>query len=306
MKESDFSVMGTGKKDPNPDLDILNFSFYYFVDLTNVDLAGLREDLKAKAINKGIKGTILLAPEGLNGFLAARATTLWDFFNEDLNKVSHWAGKLIPKESWSDSVPFKKMMIKLKKEIITMGMPDIQPAKMTGPRLMPKELKQWYEEGKEMLVIDTRNDYEVRLGTFKNAVTFDMKSFKEFPEYLRSLGDEWKKKPVVTFCTGGIRCEKASALAKIYGFEEAYQLEGGILKYFEETGGDFWDGECFVFDQRLSLDPALHASELTQCIHCREAITWDECEIGVHHCYRKETAIQLNEKMRNHRHLVGK
>lgn len=306
MRESDFTVMGSGKKDPDPALDILNFSFYHFVDLSNVDLAGLREILKAKAVAKGIKGTILLSPEGINGFLAAHAQELWAFFNDDLNQVEHWRDQLVPKESWSDSIPFKKMMIKLKKEIITMGMPEVQPAKLTGPRLMPKELQQWYQDGKEMLIVDTRNDYEARLGTFENAVVFDMKSFKQFPEYLRSLGDEWKQKPVVMFCTGGIRCEKATALAKMYGYEQAYQLEGGILKYFEEVGGDRWNGECFVFDHRLSLDPALHATELTQCIHCREAITWDECEQGVHHCYKLDAEVVLNEKMRNHRHLVGK
>ena len=184
-----------------------------------------------------------------------------------------------------------------------MGMPDIQPARLTGPRLMPNDLKKWYEEGKEMLIIDTRNDYECRLGTSENAVTFDMKSFKQFPEYLKQIPDDWKSKPVVMFCTGGIRCEKATALARSYGFEEAYQLEGGILKYFEEVGGMHWNGECFVFDHLLSLDPELRETEMTQCIHCKEAITWDECEKGLHQCYRQDHVLPLSEELTHHPHL---
>jgi UPF0176 protein len=234
---------------------ILNVSFYRFVELRNLE--DLRDRLKSRALESGLKGSILLSEEGINGFLAGPTAALRPYLD--------WLFALPPfrgmetKESYSSEVPFSRMLVKIKKEIISMGRPEISPAKVTGKRITPTELKSWYDTKKDFVIVDTRNDYEVAEGTFKNAVHYDIETFRQFPERLEKEAAALQDKTVVMFCTGGIRCEKATALAMDLGIEDVYQLEGGILKYFEEVGSAHYRGECFVFDHRTNIDAGLEA-----------------------------------------------
>ena len=229
---------------------ILNTAFYKFVSLEN--LPELRRLLKARCLELKLKGTLLLSPEGINGFLAGAPDAITEF-KQVLAGMDPFKD-LSFKESFSDDVPFGRMLVKLKKEIIPMGRPDIQPQTETGTRLKAETLKKWLDEKKELVLLDTRNEYEVREGTFENALNLGISTFRQIPEKMESLSEAVKAKPVVMFCTGGIRCEKATALALKMGFSEVYQLEGGILKYFEECGNHHYKGNCFVFDERVALD----------------------------------------------------
>ncbi len=231
----------------------LNIAFYRFVELSN--LPELKQALKKRAVEMEIRGSILLSPEGINGFLAGEEPNVRAFFAELKNRPQFQV--LEAKESFSSHLPFKRMLVKLKKEIITMGMPDIHPALDTGSRLEAKELKKWLDEQRDLVLIDTRNTYEVEQGTFNTAVHYDIETFKQFPAELEKRVDELRDKTVVMFCTGGIRCEKSTALAKKMGIEKVFQLEGGILKYFEEVGSAHYKGDCFVFDGREAVDADL-------------------------------------------------
>ena len=168
------------------------------------------------------------------------------------------------------------MLVRLKREIISMGIDEIQPEKQTVPRISPQQLKQWYDDGRDMVVLDTRNAYECALGSFDNAVDLDLDTFRQFPDAIDWVSEEIKSKPVVTFCTGGIRCEKAAELMKRKGFQNVYQLDGGILNYFEQIGGEHWHGECFVFDKRVALNTQLQETDTTQCYACRQVLTIDQ------------------------------
>ncbi len=234
--------------------NILNVSFYRFVTLKGLE--PLRDQLKERAIKNGLKGSILLSEEGINGFLAGPESNLRPYLNWLFSEFPEFRG-IEPKESFSSRVPFSRMLVKVKKEIITMGRPEIRPSEKTGRRIYPKELKEWYDSKKEFVIIDTRNDYEIAQGTFKNAVHYDIETFKQFPAALEKEAKALQDKNVVMFCTGGIRCEKATALAEDLGIKNVFQLEGGILKYFEEVGGAHYRGDCFVFDHRTNVDPAL-------------------------------------------------
>jgi len=231
----------------------LNIAFYRFVELSN--LPELKQELKKRAVEMEIRGSILLSPEGINGFLAGEEPNVRAFFAELKTRPPFQV--LEAKESFSSHLPFKRMLVKLKKEIITMGMPDIYPALDTGSRLEAKELKKWLDEQRDLVLIDTRNTYEVEQGTFNTAVHYNIETFKQFPAELEKRVDELKDKTVVMFCTGGIRCEKSTALAKKMGIEKVFQLEGGILKYFEEVGSAHYKGDCFVFDGREAVDADL-------------------------------------------------
>jgi UPF0176 protein len=247
---------------------ILNVAFYRFVALK--ELRALRKQVHSICADHGLKGTILLSAEGINGFLAGAETEL----RGALQKLSQIPGfsDLEPKESWSDTIPFEFLLVKLKKEIISMGRGEIQPQLRTAPRMTPQELKKLLDEGRPVTLVDTRNDYEFQLGTFKDALTFDLKTFRKFPEQLAGLAPslQTESAPVVMFCTGGIRCEKATALALDLGMDNVFQLEGGILKYFEECGGAHYQGDCFVFDHRVALRPDLtYPEDLVLCIRCR-------------------------------------
>ena len=250
-------------------MDILNVAFYKFVELDNLD--ELRFTLKQRTEHLKLMGSILLSQEGINTFVAGDAQNVRSFISF-LEQMPQF-GEFSVKESWTAHMPFKRMVIKIKSEIIAMGEPDIQPGRLTGRRLAPLELKAWLDEGRPVTLLDTRNDYEVELGTFDHAKILDLKTFKEFPKKLQEVTAELKDQPVVMFCTGGIRCEKATALAVKYGFNDVYQLEGGILRYFEEAGSAHYKGECFVFDSRVAVDPNLSGAKDRTTNHKMSNIT---------------------------------
>ncbi len=273
------------------ELPFLNVSFYRFLDIAESELPVWRASLKARTLHFGLKGTILLSREGLNGFLSGAPENLRSFMGELQSEYPGLAG-LDAKESFSSDQPFRRMLVRLKKEIITMGVPMIRPKDTTGPRVEPETLKQWLDEGQEVVLIDTRNDYEVKLGTFEGAEILDLKTFRQFPERLQSAPEDWKEKRVVMFCTGGIRCEKATALAQDYGYKDVWQLEGGILRYFEKVGGSHWKGECFVFDHRVALDPELKETTTAQCFECRAVLSLEDQRPGGHSCQKNNTQAQ--------------
>jgi len=242
-----------------PEPAVVNLSAYRFTPFAAEELPALREKLAARAADLGLRGTVLLAPEGINLFVAGSHEST-DAFMADLRALPGLAD-LAAKESLSVIQPFRRMLVKIKKEIIAFGIDGIDPARAPAPRLDPRELKRWLDENRPVVLLDTRNDYEVAAGTFKNAVIPGIDRFREFPAALRELPGEMKNQTVVTFCTGGIRCEKAAPLLVREGFQHVYQLEGGILKYFELCGGAHYEGECFVFDKRGGVDPALRATQ---------------------------------------------
>ncbi|WP_019937900.1 sulfurtransferase [Bordetella sp. FB-8] len=237
---------------------VVNIAAYKFVTLD--ELPALREPLRERAITLGLKGTVLLAPEGINLFLAGSGHAIEGFL--------HWLrgdarfADLQVKFSQSDTVPFARMRVKIKREIIRMDHPAIRPQAGRAPGVDGPTLARWLAQGRddagrEVLMLDTRNAFEVDVGTFEGAVDWRIARFTQFPAALREHLGELQDKTVVSFCTGGIRCEKAAIYMAQAGVPHVYQLEGGILKYFEETGGAGFTGRCFVFDERVSLDPAL-------------------------------------------------
>ena len=247
----------------------VNVSAYKFVPIDNpVDL---RKKWLPICKTLGLKGTILLSGEGINMFVAGSNDAI-DLILAELAADDRF-NDLPIKKSYSDYQPFNRMLIRLKKEIISMGVPTIVPSSKTSPKISAAQLKQWLDEGRELTLLDTRNDYEIEIGTFTDAVSVGIDSFREFPDATKELDESVKKKPVVMFCTGGIRCEKAGPLMEEQGFEEVYQLDGGILRYFEEVGGEHYDGECFVFDQRVAVDPNLKETATTQCYACQAVLT---------------------------------
>ena len=249
----------------------VNIAGYRFVALPDRD--ELREPLRQHCQSLGLLGTILLSHEGINFFLSGKQEAI-DGFLDYLERDERFID--IPlKVSYSKDCAFRKMNVRLKKEIISMGMEEIKPAEFTGPTISPQEFKQWLDAGRDVTVLDTRNDYEIRLGTFENAVDFDISTFRAFPEAVENSTLD-KQKPVVMFCTGGIRCEKASAVMLNAGFEDVRQIEGGILGYFEEVGGAHWKGDCFVFDRRVAVDPELNVTNVEVCFACREPLTLEE------------------------------
>jgi RluA family pseudouridine synthase len=243
---------------------VTNISCYRFAPLAG--LKALRAELLESCNAWQLKGTILLSPEGINLFVAGTAESI-DRLIARLRAIPGLES-LAPKISHSETQPFNRMLVRLKKEIIAFGVEAVRPAEHTSPKIAPRELKRWLDEGRPVTLLDTRNDYEVKLGSFKGAIDPRIKSFRSFPEAVRKLPAELKDQPVVMFCTGGIRCEKAGPFMEMEGFREIYQLDGGILKYFEECGGDHYEGDCFVFDQRVGVDPALRETSHAVCFAC--------------------------------------
>lgn len=254
---------------PNEMSDFVNFSAYKFTPLS--DLSTLRAKLKDVCRATDLRGTILLSTEGINLFVAGTRTNV-DTFLAAIRAVPG-LGDLTPKESLSDEQPFNRMLVKIKKEIIAFGIDGIDPARRTSPKLPARTLKQWLDEGRAVTLLDTRNDYEVRLGTFRGAIPAGIDHFRDFPAAVARLPAEMKQRPLVMFCTGGIRCEKAGPFMEREGFTEVHQLEGGILKYFEECGGAHYDGECFVFDRRVGVDPQLQETDSVMCFNCQMPLT---------------------------------
>jgi len=237
---------------------ILNIAAYLFVSLDKL------EELRSRMLqecNEGhLKGTILLTGEGINLFLAGAELEMRGFLKW-LRSDSRFAA-IEAKESWSDEQPFKKMLIKLKSEIIRMNHPSIQPEKGRANFIAPQKLKEWLDRGTDdlgrpVVMLDTRNAFEIDYGTFENALHFNIEKFTEFPEAITKHKEELLDKTIVSFCTGGIRCEKSGLYMREIGMEHTYQLEGGILKYFEEVGAAHYEGSCFVFDEREALEPSL-------------------------------------------------
>jgi len=243
---------------------ILNISAYLFVPLT--DTLALRESIRSQAASLTLKGTVLLAEEGINLFLAGEPAKLRSFVAW-LHEDTRFAA-LAPKESWSDSVPFGKLLVKVKREIIRMNHPTVRPEAGRAPAVNAKTLARWLDvghddEGRPVVTLDTRNAFEVDHGRFHNAIDWHISKFSEFPAQVLAHKDELRGKRVVSYCTGGIRCEKAAIFMAEAGIEHVVQLDGGILKYFEEVGGQHYDGDCFVFDEREALDPSLRPQELS-------------------------------------------
>ncbi|HEV7868961.1 MAG TPA: rhodanese-like domain-containing protein [Chthoniobacteraceae bacterium] len=246
-----------------------NIAVYRFAHLS--ELKPLRESLLAQCKAADLRGTILLSPEGVNLCVAGFRAEI-DRLLETLRAVPGLA-ELAPKFSESTHQPFNRMLVKIKREIIAFGVEGIDPANHPSPKLAPAALKQWLDEGRPVTLLDTRNEYEVKLGTFKGARTLGIGHFRHFPDAVAQLEPELRQTPIVMFCTGGIRCEKAGPFMERAGFEQIYQLDGGILRYFEECGGAHYEGECFVFDRRVGVDPALRETASQQCFVCRAPLT---------------------------------
>lgn len=232
---------------------ITNISGYKFVTLD--DLSGLKAILSGFCQARGIKGTILLSKEGINIMLAAEFSAICAF--EVFIRETPCFNDITFKSSLSETQPYKRMFVKLKKEIITMKQEGIRPDLQPAPNVKPEVLREWLANNKVVL-IDTRNDYEYEAGSFRDAIKLDIKTFSEFPTAVDQLSPSLKDQPVVVFCTGGIRCEKAAPYMLQHGFKEVYQLEGGILNYFDKCkGGPYYEGDCFVFDERVAVNPNL-------------------------------------------------
>jgi predicted sulfurtransferase len=251
----------------------VNVAGYRFVDLPDRD--ELREPFREVCLKNRLLGTILLSTEGINFFLCGDQEGV-DGFIQYLEKDERFVGIQL-KVSHSEKLAFRRMNVRLKKEIISMGRDEIRPSESTGEVISPTEFKQWLDEGRDITVLDTRNDYEIRIGTFDNAVDFNISTFRAFPDAVMNSSLD-KDKTVVMFCTGGIRCEKASALMLNEGFQDVRQLEGGVLGYFEEMGGAHWDGDCFVFDRRVAVDSELNVTGAEVCFACREPLTQEELD----------------------------
>lgn len=252
----------------------VNIAAYKFVGLE--DTAEKRAQFQDICRELELKGTILLTPEGINLFLAGLRESI-DRFLGWLRADPRFADIQV-KESYSQEQSFKRMLVKLKREIITMKMPLIAPEKGRAPAVTPTTLKRWLDQGhddagKLVVMLETRNAFEVDLGTFDNTIDYRISKFSEFPEVVAAHKEELAGKTVVTFCTGGIRCEKAAIHMQNVGFDSVYQLDGGILKYFEDVGGDHYNGDCFVFDYRTALNPKLEPTVTTQCFACRAVVT---------------------------------
>jgi len=271
-------------------------ALYKFVELNNY--TDLRQPLYDVMLENNVKGTLLLAREGINGTICGT--------REELDNVLNWLrsdsrlSDLEHKESPSDTQAFYRTKVKLKQEIVTMGVDWVDPKNTVGAYV---DAKSWNDliSDPEVLLIDTRNDYEYAVGTFEGAVNPKTESFREFPDYVEQHLDKSKHKKVAMFCTGGIRCEKSTAYLKELGFDEVYHLKGGILKYLEEVPAEEsrWNGECFVFDQRVTVKHGLELGSYDQCYACRMPITEEEMQsekyqkgVSCPHCYDKTTPSQ--------------
>lgn len=278
----------------------INVSAYKFVRLDN--LPRRREVLLGLCTSLQLKGTILLSPEGINLFVAGTKegiARLVEYFDGQPEYVG-----LPIKQSPSSDQPFTRMLVRIKKEIIAFGVEGIEPDIRTSPKLDPLELKRWLDEGRRVTLLDVRNDYEVQLGTFRNAVPIGIDHFRDFGNAIRRLPESLKQERVVMFCTGGIRCEKAGPLMEREGFQDIFQLDGGILKYFETCGGEHYQGDCFVFDKRVAVNAGLGETEIEQCFACQHPLTLDDqqsplYEIGKScpYCYQSPTSL-LESRLR--------
>jgi UPF0176 protein len=280
-------------------------ALYHFAPLP--DFRALREPLLARCRELDIRGTLLLAEEGINGTISgsrAGIDGILDFIRGDARLAA-----LEHKESLSERHPFRRLKIKLKKEIVTLGVPGVDPNRVVGTYVEPEDWNALISDP-DVVVVDTRNDYEVAIGSFRNAVDPKTRSFREFPQYVRENLDPEKHRKVAMFCTGGIRCEKASSFMKAEGFAEVYHLKGGILKYLEKVKPEesLWQGECFVFDHRVGVTHGLGEGEAEMCFGCGHPLRPEEREapgyehgVSCLHCVTglgEEKRARLRERMR--------
>jgi UPF0176 protein len=271
-------------------------ALYKFVTLKGFD--ELRDPLHQTMVDNEVRGTLLLAEEGINGTIAGTRS--------GVDAVLSWLGQderlgnIVTKESFDESNPFYRTKVKLKKEIVTMGVEGIDPKHVVGTYVKPKDWNALISDP-DVILVDTRNDYEVKVGTFEGAIDPETTSFREFPQYVKDNLDPEKNKKVAMFCTGGIRCEKSTAYLKEQGFEDVYHLEGGILKYLEEVPQDesMWQGECFVFDNRVTVNHQLEKGEYDQCHACRLPLTQQQMQheryergVSCEFCFDKQSVEQ--------------
>jgi UPF0176 protein len=268
-------------------------ALYYFTKLD--DFQALQKPLLNRMLALDVKGTLLLAHEGINGTVAGTQISI----DELLNWIRSDArlAQVDAKFSFDESMPFYRTRVKLKKEIVTMGVEDIDPINSAGTYVKPEDWNALISDP-EVVLVDTRNDYESAIGTFKNSIIPNTTSFREFPDYTTNQLSNFKQRKVAMFCTGGIRCEKSTAYLKQQGFDEVYHLQGGILKYLEKIpqSESLWEGECFVFDNRVSVNHALEKGNYDQCHACRLPITVEDKQseeyqqgVSCPNCYNKKT-----------------
>ena len=271
-------------------------ALYHFAQLDN--FADLRKPLLSVMQQHGVKGSLLLAHEGINGTVAGTRKGI-DALMGTIRSDARLKN-IVTKKSAAQDMPFNRAKVRLKKEIVTMGVEDIDPLKITGTYVKPKDWNDLITDP-NVIVVDTRNDYEVSIGTFKNAINPNTTTFREFPAFVDERLSDAKDKKVAMFCTGGIRCEKSTAYLKQHGFDNVYHLEGGILKYLEEIPQEnsLWEGECFVFDNRVSVKHGLKEGNYELCHACRMPITQADQHhphfkqgVSCHQCYDKTTEVQ--------------
>ncbi len=282
-------------------------ALYKFITLENFE--EIKAPLLKVMLDNDVRGTLLLAKEGINGTVAGSQANI-DALLEWLAKDPRLTG-IVHKESYDNEMPFYRTKVKLKKEIVTMGIEGIDPKQVVGTYVKPKDWNALISDP-DVVLVDTRNNYEVEIGTFKNAVNPNTVSFREFPKYVQENMDPTKQKKVAMFCTGGIRCEKSTAYMKELGYDEVYHLEGGILKYLEEVPKEetLWEGECFVFDNRVSVNHDLEKGLYDQCHACRMPITEEEKlhekyqeGVSCHHCFDNQTPEQRNRYAERQRQI---
>ena len=303
--------------------EILVAALYKFVEID--DLLSLQSDLHEICEKNNIMGTILIANEGINGTISGKTNEINQTIS--LLKSDKRFTNIEIKYSSTDKQPFHRMKVRLKKEIVTIGLPKINPNKKVGTYVKPDDWNDLISDP-NVVVIDTRNKYETKIGSFQNALDPETSSFREFPDWVKKFksSKENANKKIAMFCTGGIRCEKASSLMKEEGFEDVYHLQGGILKYLEiiDKENSLWNGECFVFDQRVCLTDELEVGSYKMCFACRMPITHEEMQnekyiegISCIYCYDKTTKEKkerfgsrqkqiLLAKERGEKHLGGK
>ena len=253
-------------------MKIANITGYKFIPIK--DELVLQETILQRSTNLNLKGTVLISRKGINFSVSGTKNNI-DKFLLFIRSDSRFADVDV-KITYNEYQPFRKMLVRIKKEIISMGIEEIDPFQFTGQKISPKELNKKLNNNEDIVLLDTRNEYEVRLGTFKNAIDLNLDSFRDFPKEIEKLRKKLNGKEVVMFCTGGIRCEKASALMLKNGFENIQQIDGGVINYFKETGGRHWNGDCFVFDDRVALDKDLLETDYVLCFRCREPLNKEE------------------------------
>ena len=303
--------------------EILVAALYKFVEID--DLLSLQSNLYEICEKNNIMGTILIANEGINGTISGKTNEINQTIS--LLKSDKRFANIEIKYSSTDKQPFHRMKVRLKKEIVTIGLPEINPNKKVGTYVKPEDWNDLISDP-NVIVIDTRNKYETKIGSFQNALDPETSSFREFPDWVKKFksSKENANKKIAMFCTGGIRCEKASSLMKEEGFKDVYHLQGGILKYLEtiDKENSLWNGECFVFDQRVCLTDELEVGSYKMCFACRMPITEEEMQnekyiegISCIYCYDKTTKEKkerfgsrqrqiLLAKERGEKHLGGK